>query len=147
MKGFFDYFKNYSLNEKILACALYKEADILFRNDPGWRVNGNLRISGLVEELNLSDDLMRNAQLSKGVWENMSEENKKQFVYSFIDMIDIVTHRLEDTAFVQAIATTGMSKERFYDMMVMRLEILISKVMRVIGENVTALVRYREVYL
>lgn len=147
MRGFFDYYKNYSLNEKILACALYKEAVIIFRDDPVWRVGGNLRISGLVEELNLSEDVMRNAQLSKGVWESMSEDNKKQFIYSFVDMMDIVTFQLEDAALAQALANKGVSKESFYNMMAENLGYLIDDVMGKIGVNVLVNIKERRVIL
>ncbi len=145
MTGFFEYFKNFSLNEKLLACALYKEADIIFRNNPVWRVNGNLRIAGLVEELNLNEDMRRNAQLARGVWENMSKENKTQFINSFVDMMDIVTYRLEDVNFVQALASSGISKDGFYDMMAWRLGFLIDEVMSKIGVVVFVDVKNRKI--
>ena len=145
MTGFFEYFKNFSLNEKLLACALYKEADIIFKNNPVWRVNGNLRIAGLVEELNLNEDMRRNAQLSRGVWENMSKENKIQFINSFVDMMDIVTYRLEDVTFVQALANSGISKDGFFDMMAWRLGFLIDEVMSKIDVVVVVDVKNRKI--
>ena len=94
--GVWEYSKNFSLNEKLLACALYKvAARSINTNNHMWRGLGNLRLSGLIEALNLSEDMIRDAQVSKVVWQSMSRENKAQIFYSLIDLIDVVDIHLK----------------------------------------------------
>ena len=77
--GVGEYSKNFSLNEKLLACVIYKDVGrIIKTKEQIWRGAGELRLSGLIDALHLSDDMMNNAQLSKSVWDNMSKENKSQ---------------------------------------------------------------------
>ena len=146
--GVWEYSKNFSLNEKLLACALYKAAErsINTRNLV-WRGIGNIRISGLIQALNLSDDMISNAQVSKTVWENMSKENRAQIFYSLIDLKDLIDIQLESEAFVNHIARLGMTKEKFREMMEWRLDFLIMDVEREIGTTVCYNIKERTVHI
>ena len=110
--GVGEYSKNFSLNERLLACVIYKAVSrIINTKELIWRGVGELRLSGLMDALNLSDDMIKNAQLSKSVWDNMSKENKAQIFYSLIDLMDVVDIQLESAAFVNHIQSLGMTKE------------------------------------
>lgn len=127
--GVGEYSKNFSLNEKLLACVIYKDVGrIIKTKEQIWRGAGELRLSGLIDALHLSDDMMNNAQLSKSVWDNMSKENKSQIFYSLIDLMDVVDIQLESAAFVNHIDSLGMTKEKYKDMMKWRLDFLLMDV-------------------
>ena len=150
--GVGEYSKNFSINEKLLACAIYKEVErIINTKELIWRGAGSLRVSGLISALHLSDDMMSNAQLSKGVWDNMSKENKAQIFYSLIDLMDVVNIQLESEAFVRHLATMGMTKEKYIDMMKWRLDFLIMdvthKIDRELGTFVSCNIQERRVLI
>ena len=100
-----------------------------------WRGVGELRLSGLMDALNLSDDMIKNAQLSKSVWDKMSKENKAQIFYSLIDLMDVVDIQLESPAFVNHIQSLGMTKEKYKDMMKWRLDFLLMDVTHEVREE------------
>jgi len=145
--GVWEYSKNFSINEKLLACALYKAAlrSINTRNFV-WKGIGDLRISGLIQALNLSDDMINNAQVSNTVWENMSEENRAQIFYSLIDLKDLIDIQLESEAFVKHIAGLGMTKEKFREMMEWRLDFLIMDVKHELDSFVLCDIKERKVF-
>ena len=132
--GVWEYSKNFSLNEKLLACALYKVAErsINSRNMV-WKGIGSLRISGLIDALHLSDEMICNAQVSKAVWQNMSKENKAQIFYSLIDLKELINFQLESEEFVKYISRIGMTKEKYREMMEWRLDFLIRDVAHEVG--------------
>lgn len=124
--GVGEYSKDFSLNERLLACVIYKAVSrIINTKELIWRGVGELRLSGLMNALNLSDDMIKNAQLSKSVWDNMSKENKAQIFYSLIDLMDVVDIQLKSAAFVNHIQSLGMTKEKYKDMMKWRLGFLL----------------------
>lgn len=124
--GVGEYSKDFSLNERLLACVIYKAVSrIINTKERIWKGVGELRLSGLIDALNLSDDMIKNAQYSKSVWANMSKENKAQIFYSLIDLMDVVDIQLESAAFVNHIESLGMTKEKYKDMMKWRLEFLL----------------------
>lgn len=150
--GVGEYSKNFSLNERLLACVIYKDVGrIIKTKEQVWRGAGELRLSGLINALNLSDDMINNAQLSKSVWDNMSKENKAQIFYSLIDLMDVVVIQLESAAFINYIESLGATKEDYKDMMQWRLMFLISGVTHEIykefGTYVSCNVEERKVFI
>lgn len=145
-EGVWKYSKNFSLNEKLLACALYKVANRSINTDNCmWRGLGNLRISGLIKALNLSEDMIRDAQVSKAVWQSMSKENKTQIFYSLIDIMDVVDIQLKSEEFVKHITDLGITKEKYKDLMEWRLKDIIRDVERELGTIVIYNIRERSV--
>ncbi len=145
--GVWEYSKNFSLNEKLLACALYKvAARSINTNHKMGRVLGNLRLSGLIEALNLSEDMIRDAQVSKVVWQSMSRENKAQIFYSLIDLIDVVDIHLKSEELVSHISSLGITKESFKNVMVMKLDDIIRDVIREVDAIVMYDIKKRSVH-
>lgn len=145
--GVWEYSKNFSLNEKLLACALYKvAARSINTNNHMWRGLGNLRLSGLIEALNLSEDMIRDAQVSKVVWQSMSRENKAQIFYSLIDLIDVVDIHLKSEELVSHISSLGITKESFKNVMVMKLDDIIRDVIREVDAIVMYDIKKRSVH-
>lgn len=145
-EGVWKYSKNFSLNEKLLACALYKVANRSINTDNRmWRGLGNLRISGLIKALNLSEDMIRDAQVSKAVWQSMPKENKTQIFYSLIDIMDVVDIQLKSEEFVKHITDLGITKEKYKDLMEWRLKDIIRDVERELGTIVIYNIRERSV--
>lgn len=146
-EGVWEYSKNFSLNEKLLACALYKvAARSINANNHMWRGLGNLRLSGLIEALNLSEDMIRDAQVSKVVWQSMSRENKAQIFYSLIDLIDVVDIHLKSEELVSHISSLGITKESFKNVMVMKLDDIIRDVIREVDAIVMYDIKKRSVH-
>ena len=145
--GVWEYSKNFSLNEKLLACALYKvAARSINTNNPMWRGLGNLRLSGLIEALNLSEDMIHDAQVSKTVWQRMSRENKAQIFYSLIDLIDIVDIHLKSEELVNHISGLGLTKESFKNVMSMKLDNIIRDVIKELDAIVMYDIKKRSVH-
>ena len=145
--GVWEYSKNFSLNEKLLACSLYKvAARSINTNNHMWRDLGNLRLSGLIEALNLSEDMIRDAQVSKVVWQSMSRENKAQIFYSLIDLIDVVDIHLKSEELVSHISSLGITKESFKNVMVMKLDDIIRDVIREVDAIVMYDIKKRSVH-
>ena len=136
--GVWEYSKNFSLNERLLTCAIYKVAQAkVYARSPIWRALSSLRFSGLFEALDLSTEMIANAQLSKSVWENMSKENKKQIFYSLIDLKDLVRMQVEEAndAFVRELARMGMTKEKFADIMLYDLDMIMISIEQEVREQ------------
>ena len=150
--GVGEYSKNFSLNERLLACVIYKAVSrIINTKELICRGVGELLLSGLMDALNLSDDMIKNAQLSKSVWDNMSKENKAQIFYSLIDLMDVVDIQLESAAFVNHIQSLGMTKEKYKDMMKWRLDFLLMdighEVSKELGSSVYCNIGERSVHI
>lgn len=152
--GVWEYSKNFSLNERLLACAIYKIAlNAINKRSNIWRSLSSLRMSGLMEALDLSEEMILNAQLSKGVWESMSNENKAQIFYSLIDLKDLVRMQLEEAneAFIRALDSMRMTKEKFADIMLYDLDMIMmsieQEVRKQLGTFVSCDVKERRVLI
>lgn len=89
--------------------------------------------------------MIRDAQVSKAVWQSMSKENKTQIFYSLIDIMDVVDIQLKSEEFVKHITDLGITKVKYKDLMEWRLKDIIRDVERELDTIVIYNIRERSV--